>query len=114
VTPILLGTLIACVALDWYDRRFGVCLIGCVGRWQWISVRSVDGRRGTELARAKVGTLRLKLFKIAVRVRVSVRRIVLHFSCSYPYQPTLQRIAAIPVRQLGTLLPDRWRSLPTD
>jgi len=51
------------------------------------------GLRGTELARAQVGTIRLKLFKIAARVRVSVRRIVLHLSSSYPYQPLLRRLA---------------------
>ncbi len=50
--------------------------------------------RGTELARAQVSTIRLKLFKVAARVRVSVRRIVLHLSSNYPNQPTLQRIVA--------------------
>lgn len=50
--------------------------------------------RGTELARAQVSTIRLKLFKVAARVRVSVRRIVLHLSSSYPYQPALQQIVA--------------------
>ena len=50
--------------------------------------------RGTELARAQVSTIRLKLFKIAARVRVSVRRIVLHLSSCYPYQPLLQRLTA--------------------
>lgn len=47
---------------------------------------------GTEFARAQVSTIRLKLFKIAARVRVSVRRIVVHMSSSYPYQPILQHI----------------------
>ena len=49
---------------------------------------------GTEFARAQVSTIRLKLFKIAARVRVSVRRIALHFSSGYPYQLLLQRIVA--------------------
>jgi hypothetical protein len=53
-----------------------------------------EGLKGTELARAQVSTIRLKLFKIAARVRTSVRRIVLHLSSSYPYQPVLQRIVA--------------------
>jgi len=52
------------------------------------------GLKGTELARAQVGTIRLKLFKIAARVRVSVRRVVLHLASSYPYQPLLQRLVA--------------------
>ncbi|HSS66752.1 MAG TPA: IS1380 family transposase [Gammaproteobacteria bacterium] len=50
------------------------------------------GLRGTELARAQVSTIRLKLFKIAARVRVSVRRVVLHLSSTYPYQPILRRL----------------------
>ena len=50
------------------------------------------GLRGTELARAQVSTIRLKLFKIAARVRVSHRRIMLHLSSSCPYQPLLHRL----------------------
>lgn len=49
---------------------------------------------GTELARAQVSTIRLNLFKVAARVRLSVRRIVLHLSSSYPCQPLLKRIVA--------------------
>jgi hypothetical protein len=41
---------------------------------------------GTELAQAQVGTIRLKLFKVAARVAVTVRRVVFHLSSSYPYQ----------------------------
>jgi len=41
---------------------------------------------GTELARAQVGTIRVKLFKVAARVLVSVRRVVFHLASSYPYQ----------------------------
>lgn len=52
------------------------------------------GLRGTELARAQVNTIRLKVFTIAARVRVSVRRIVLHLSNSCPYQTLLQRLTA--------------------
>lgn len=53
-----------------------------------------EGLRGTELARAQVSTIRLKLFKIAARVRTSVRRVVLHLSSSYPYQQLLRRLIA--------------------
>jgi len=45
------------------------------------------GLSGTELAKAQVTTIRLKLFKIAARVTVSVRRIVFHLSSYHPYQP---------------------------
>jgi hypothetical protein len=40
---------------------------------------------GTELARAQVGTIRLRLFKVAARVVVSARRVVFHLASSYPY-----------------------------
>jgi hypothetical protein len=45
---------------------------------------------GTELARAQVGTIRLKLLKVAARVVTSVRRVVFHLASSYPY-PALFR-----------------------
>jgi len=40
--------------------------------------------KGTELERATIGQIRIKLFKMAVRVKVSVRRIVLELVSSYP------------------------------
>jgi hypothetical protein len=40
---------------------------------------------GTELAQAQVGTIRLKLFKVAARVVVTARRVVFHLASSYPY-----------------------------
>jgi hypothetical protein len=40
---------------------------------------------GTELARAQVGTIRLKLFKVAARVVVTARRVVFHLASSYPH-----------------------------
>jgi hypothetical protein len=50
--------------------------------------------QGTELARAQVGTIRLKLFKVAARVVVSVRRVVFHLGSSYPYRELFARVAA--------------------
>jgi hypothetical protein len=47
---------------------------------------------GTELARAQVGTIRLKLFKVAARVVVSVRRVVFHLASSYPYQAVFREV----------------------
>jgi hypothetical protein len=41
---------------------------------------------GTELARAQVGTIRLRLLKVAARVVVSARRVVFHLASSYPYR----------------------------
>lgn len=51
-----------------------------------------EGLRGTELAKAQVSTIRLRLFKIAARVVVSVRRVVLHLSSGYPYRSLLTRL----------------------
>ena len=50
--------------------------------------------KGTELSCAQVATIRVKLFKVAARVRCSVRRVVFHFSSSYPYQQLLRQIVA--------------------
>ncbi len=51
-----------------------------------------EGLKGTELAKAQVSTIRLKLFKIAARIVVTVRRVVLHLSSGYPYQALLARL----------------------
>ncbi len=48
--------------------------------------------KGTELAKAQVSTIRLKLFKIAARVVTSVRRVVFHLSSSCPYQPLFRQV----------------------
>ncbi len=50
------------------------------------------GLEGTELARAQAGTIRNKLLKIGARVKVSVRRIVFHFSTGYPHQNLFRQI----------------------
>jgi hypothetical protein len=49
--------------------------------------------RGTELHRAQVGTLRLKLLKIAARVVESVRRVVLHMPRDFPWKLLWRRVA---------------------
>jgi len=46
----------------------------------------------TELAEAQVSTIRLKLFKVAARVIVSVRRVVLRLSSGYPLQGLWRRL----------------------
>ena len=42
--------------------------------------------KGTEWAQAQVDTIRLKLFKIGAIVRVSVRRVLLQLSSTYPWK----------------------------
>ena len=57
------------------------------------------GCHGTELARATVGTLRLKLLKVAARVTVSVRRVYLQLSSAY-LRPDLFRLCHARLMQL--------------
>jgi hypothetical protein len=44
------------------------------------------GLQGTELAQATVGSVRLKLLKVAAQVKVSVRRVYVQLSSAYPRQ----------------------------
>ena len=43
------------------------------------------GLHGTELAKAQCDTIRLKLFKLAAHVQITVRNVWVSFSQSYPY-----------------------------
>jgi hypothetical protein len=49
------------------------------------------GLKGTEWAQAQVDTIRLKLFKIGAIVRISIRRIVLELSSTYPWKDLYAR-----------------------
>jgi len=51
------------------------------------------GLRGTTLAQATCGTIRLKLFKIGALVKVSVRRVSVSLSSAYPLQELLGHVA---------------------
>lgn len=51
------------------------------------------GLVGTEMARAQCGTIREKLFKIGGRIKISVRKVWIHFSKSYPYKELFTKIA---------------------
>ena len=42
--------------------------------------------KGTDWAEAQVGTIRLRLLKIAARVRVTARRIWVSYSSAYPWR----------------------------
>jgi DDE family transposase len=52
------------------------------------------GLQGTELARAQCDTIRLKLFKIGAQIEVTVRKVWISFSESYPYLSLFQRVFA--------------------
>jgi hypothetical protein len=48
---------------------------------------------GTACARAQVCILRERLLKLGARIRVSLRRILVHLPVSFPFQPTFAHIA---------------------
>ena len=52
------------------------------------------GARDTELARAQCGTLRLRLLKVAVRIRITARRVWLSFPQAHPYAAVLAQVLA--------------------
>jgi len=63
------------------------------------------GLKGTKLAKAQCGTIRLKLLKIGAQVRVTVRKVWVSLSESYPYQrlfrqvyENLVRLSPMPLR----------------
>jgi hypothetical protein len=47
---------------------------------------------GTELENAQVGTIRLKLLKVAARVAVSARRVIFHLATGHPFQDRFRTI----------------------
>ena len=49
---------------------------------------------GTELARASIGTIRLKLFKIAARLKVSCRRVHIELCSAYPLKEVFTQVHA--------------------
>jgi hypothetical protein len=59
------------------------------------------GLKGTKLAKAQCGTIRLKLLKIGAAVRVTVRKVWVSFSESYPYQQLFRQV----YENLGGLCP---------
>ena len=52
------------------------------------------GLKGTELAKAQCDTIRLKLFKIGAQIQVTVRKVWISFSESYPYLNLFQQVFA--------------------
>ena len=60
------------------------------------------GLNGTSMAKAQCDTIRLKLFKIGAQLRISVRRVRIAFSESYPhadlFRQILYKLQRIPLR----------------
>ena len=59
-----------------------------------VSVLRAQVLRGTDLASATLGQIRLELFKIGARIRISCRRIHLELASAYPYRETFRRACA--------------------
>lgn len=52
------------------------------------------GHAGTDLERARCGTIRLRLLKLGAQVRFSVRRVVLALSLAFPLQQLFEQVLA--------------------
>ena len=63
------------------------------------------GLRGTKLAKAQCGTIRLKLLKVGAQIRVTVRKIWVSLSEGYPYQELFRQV----YENLVALCPIRLR-----
>jgi Transposase DDE domain group 1 len=50
------------------------------------------GLKGTEMAEAQCGTIRLRLLKIGAQIRVSVRRVWISMSSGFAWPPMFQRV----------------------
>jgi len=68
-----------------YFSSFAYILMQRLRRW---------GLHGTELAQAQCDTIRLKLFKIGAQIQVTVRKVWISFSESYPYLSLFQKVFA--------------------
>lgn len=67
-----------------------------------VSALRREALKGTRMAKATCGTIRLKLLKIGAQVTVSVRRFLIHLASACPYQDVFlkacQQLNAIPLR----------------
>jgi hypothetical protein len=75
---------------SWWANQFRV-ILSAAAYVLMETIRRV-GLRGTELARAQVGTIRLKLLKIGTVIVRNTRRIRLFFASGYPYQELFARV----------------------
>jgi DDE family transposase len=74
----------------WWSNQFRV-LLSAAAYVLMETIRRV-GLKGTELARAQVGTIRLKLLKIGTVIIRNTRRIRLLFSSAYPHQNLFKHV----------------------
>jgi hypothetical protein len=76
---------------DWWANQFRLLLSSCA----YVLMEALRrlGLKGTELARAQAGTIRLKLLKIGTVILRNSRRIRFLFSSAYPYREIFARVA---------------------
>lgn len=74
---------------SWWANQFRV-ILSAAAYVLMETIRRI-GLRGTELARAQVGTIRLKLLKIGTVIVRNTRRIRFFFASAYPYQELFKR-----------------------
>jgi hypothetical protein len=77
---------------SWWANQFRV-ILSAAAYVLMETIRRV-GLKGTELARAQVGTIRLKLFKIGTVIVRNTRRIRLFLSSAYPHQALFASVCA--------------------
>jgi len=76
---------------DWWANQFRLLLSSCA--YVLLETMRRLGLAGTDLARAQVGTIRLKLLKIGAVVLRNTRRVRLLLASSYPYQSIFAQVA---------------------
>jgi hypothetical protein len=76
----------------WWPNQFRL-LLASLAYCLIETIRRI-GLKGTELAKAQCGTIRLKLFKIGAVIIKNTRRVRLMLASSYPYQSLFRMAAA--------------------
>ena len=76
----------------WWANQFRV-LLSAAAYVLMETIRRV-GLKGSELARAQVGTIRLKLLKIGTVIVRNTRRVQFFFSTAFPYQSVFRQASA--------------------
>jgi len=69
---------------NWWPNQLRLLLAGLA--YTLLETIRRLGLKGTELAKAQCGTIRLKLLKIGAVIIRNTRRVRLMFSSAYPYQ----------------------------
>lgn len=69
------------------------------------------GLAGTEMSQAQCPTIRTRLFKIGSLIRVTTRRVWVHFSSSYPYRELLAQVLSN-LRRQAEAIARRRPSMP--